>query len=119
MKTFNHNKLATVAVAMLGIAFFAAGAHADEAKSVTVRYSDLKPNSAAGAQALYQRIRAAADQVCGDAHARQLDRAVAAKACLDQAIENSVHAVNNVQLTHVANEHGYAAHAAITVASAR
>jgi hypothetical protein len=59
MKTFNHNKLATATTAMLGVAFFASGAHADEASSVTVRYSDLKPNSTAGAMVLYQRIHTA------------------------------------------------------------
>ena len=118
MGTFKHNKLATVAVALLGVAFLVTGAHAHETNGLTVRYSDLNLNSAAGAKVLYQRIRAAAKQVCGDIDDRQLGRAAAAKACLDQAIENSVRAVNNVQLTHVANEQGYVLRSDVTIASA-
>ena len=117
MKTFNHNKFASVAIAV-GVAFFATGAQADEANAVTVRYSDLKPYTAAGAEMLYERIRAAAHQVCGEVDGRQLERAVAVKTCLDQAIENSVHSVNNAQLTKVAKEHGYGVRSGITVASA-
>lgn len=119
MKTFNHNKFTTVAATILGVAFLAAGAQASEANSVTVRYSDLNLNTAAGAKVLYQRINSAAKQVCGDVDSRQMQRAAVAKACMDQAIENSVRAVNNAQLTHTANEHGYGVATDITVASAR
>jgi UrcA family protein len=119
MKTFKHNKFATVAVAMLGVVFFVAGAHAQETNSLTVRYSDLNLNSAAGAKVLYQRIRTAAKQLCGDVDDRQLGRAAVAKACLDQTIENSVRAVNNMQLTRVANEHGHILRRDVTIASAR
>ena len=119
MKTFNHNKFTTVAATILGVAFLAAGAQAGETNSVTVRYSDLNLNTAAGAKVLYQRINSAAKQVCGDVDSRQMQRATVAKACMDQAIENSVRAVNNAQLTHTANEHGYGVATDITVASAR
>jgi UrcA family protein len=106
MKTFNHHKIATLTIAMMGVAFFALGAHADETSSVTVRYSDLKPNSTADAMVLCQRIHTAAIKVCSDGDGRRLKVAMAIKACEDQAIARSVLAVNNVQLTHVANEHG-------------
>jgi UrcA family protein len=119
MKTFNHNKLATVTLALLGVAFFAAGAHADQANSITVRYSDLKPNSAVSAKVLYQRIHTAAMKVCGDEDSRQLNHAAAVKACEDQAVERSVRAVNQAQLTHIANEHGLGVRTDITVAAAR
>jgi UrcA family protein len=104
MKTLNHtNKFAMVSAAVLGIAFFAAGAQAGEAafgaNSVTVRYSDLNLSTAAGAKVLYQRIHSAAERVCGDANSRQLDQAAAAKACMDQAIANSVNAVKNERIT--------------------
>ena len=119
MKTLNHSKLALVTIAMMGVVFFASAVHADEANSVTVRYSDLKPNSTAAAMVLYQRIHTAAIKVCGDGDGRQLKVAVAVKACEDQAVEKSVLAVNNVQLTQVANEHGLGVRTGITVAAMR
>jgi UrcA family protein len=124
MKTFNHTtKFAAVSVAVLGLGFFAAGAQAGEAaqgaNSVTVRYSDLDLNTAAGAKVLYQRIHSAAERVCGDVNSRQLDQAAAAKACLDQAVANSVHAVKNEQFTNIASQHGYGVRREVILASAR
>jgi UrcA family protein len=124
MKPLNHTtKFAVVSAAVLGIGFFAAVAQAGEAaqdaNSVTVRYSDLNLNTAAGAKVLYQRIHSAAERVCGDVNSRQLDQAAAAKACLDQAIVNSVHAVRNEQFTRIASEQGYGVRKEVTLASAR
>jgi UrcA family protein len=111
MKTFNHNKFAMVSAAVLGVALFASGAHADEAglgaNRVTVSYSDLNLNTAAGAKVLYQRIQSAAERVCGDVYSRQLDQAAVAKACVDKAMVNSVHAIKKEEFTHIASEHGY------------
>jgi UrcA family protein len=118
MKTFNHNKIAAVA-SVMAIALFAAGAQADEANSFTVRYSDLNLNTAAGATVLYQRIHRAAKDVCGEVDAQSLKVAAAVKACEDQAIERSVRAVNNDQLTGVANQHGLGMSTGITLAAAR
>ena len=124
MKILNHtNKFAMVSAAVLGIAFFAAGAQAHEAaqgaNSVTVRYSDLNLNTAASAKVLYQRIHSAAERVCGDVNSRQLDLAAAAKSCLDQAIVNSVHAVKNEQFTRIAGVHGYGVRNEVILASVR
>jgi UrcA family protein len=82
-----------------------------------VDYSDLNLGSTAGANALYQRIRGAAKQVCGDVDSRQRDQAAAAKACMERAIVSSVHAVNSAQLTSTANAHGYALRSSFDVAS--
>jgi len=122
MKTFSKN-LVLATVAILGVASLAVGAHADEsalgANSRTVRYSDLNLNTAAGANVLYQRIRGAAKQVCGDMDSRRLGEAAAAKACMDRAIVSSVSAVNSVQLTSTANAHGYGLRTSFDMASLR
>ena len=65
------------------------------------------------------RDASAAIKVCGDGDTRQLKVAMAVKACEDQAVERSVLAVNNVQLTQVANEHGLGVRTGITVAAMR
>jgi hypothetical protein len=43
------------------------------------RYSDLNLDTQAGAAALYQRIRHAAEQVCGKTDSRRLDQLAAAR----------------------------------------
>ena len=122
MKTFNTDAV-LFAVAALGLAFCAAGAHAAEpvtpVASQTVRYADLNLDTAAGAKALYQRIHAAAEQVCGDVNARQMELAIAAQACVDQAIVAGVHAVNSSQLHRAASAHGDAVQKSVTLASVR
>jgi UrcA family protein len=64
----NTKHIALTAIAALCLTSLAA--HADEtandAPTLTVRYSDLDLGTQAGATALYNRIRHAAEQVCGD-----------------------------------------------------
>jgi UrcA family protein len=121
MKTLTNNKVALLAVATLGVALYAGGAHANDAgmdaQMVRVGYADLNLGTDAGAKALYQRIHAAAVRVCGDADTRQLDMAAAAQACRDRAIVNSVRAVNNEWLTRTANAHGFEVETNINVAA--
>ena len=120
MKTTNYTKqVAMAGIAALCLATAAMGAHADEAPARTVRYADLNVNTPAGAAVLYQRIRYAAEQVCGDVNARQLKEAMAAKACVAQAVDAGVRAVNNVQLTREYNAHIGGAQEAIKVAALR
>src|ERR1700761_244210 len=85
MKTINYSKsIALVTVAALGVASLAIGAHADESladvPARTVHYSDLNLNTPAGAEVLYKRIRMTAEEVCGDVHSLDLERAALAKA---------------------------------------
>jgi UrcA family protein len=122
MKTFNYSKsIALAAAATLCVTTFAFGARADESAGQvptrTVRYSDLNLNTQVGAEVLYQRIRDAAERVCGDVGSRQLDQAMAARACVERAVTSSVHAVNNPQLTSVYNQHFGVAQAPVSVAS--
>jgi len=65
----------------------------------TVHYADLNLDTQAGVAVLYKRIRYAAEEVCGDVGARDLDQAAAAKACVDRAILGTVHTINNPKLT--------------------
>ncbi len=91
-------------------------AHADEAPQVHVRYADLNLATGAGATVLYQRIRRAANDVCGGLDSRDLTAKAAARACVDNAIKQAVAEVNSVRLTKVYEAHG-GAPTAIALAS--
>ena len=106
MKTFtlrnSKNILftAVAAVTFVSVAQMAQAADVVDARpALTVHYSDLNLDTPAGAAALYQRIRHAAEQVCGKTDSRRLDEMVVAQNCMDKAIASSVSAVGNAQLT--------------------
>ncbi len=109
MKTIarNNRNFTLAAVATVCLAAVAVGAHADEAvngvPARTVHYADLNLSTQAGAAVLYNRIRNAAEQVCGDVGSRELARAAAAKTCVNRAIFASVQSVNNPKLTREYN----------------
>jgi UrcA family protein len=86
MQTFtlrNSKNFIFAAVAAVSFASVAQMAQAadvvNDRPALTVRYSDLNLDTQAGAAALYQRIRHAAEQVCGKAHSRRLDEMVVAQ----------------------------------------
>lgn len=101
----NTKRITLAAVAALCFSSAAIGAYAGETGNDVptrkVRYSDLNLGTQTGAIALYNRIRQAAEQVCGDVDSRQLAEAAAAKACINRAISSSVHSVNDARLTSV------------------
>jgi UrcA family protein len=106
MKTFtlrnSKNILftAVAAVTFVSVAQMAQAADVAGARpALTVHYSDLNLDTPAGAAVLYQRIRHAAEQVCGKVDSRRLDEMVVAQSCMDKAIASSVSAVGNAQLT--------------------
>jgi UrcA family protein len=109
MKTIarNNRNFTLAAVAAVCLAAVAVGAHADEAvngvPARTVHYADLNLSTQTGAAILYNRIRNAAEQICGDVGSRELARAMAAKACVNRAIFASVQSVNNPKLTREHN----------------
>jgi len=112
MKTItlrNTKHIALAAAAALCVSSVAVGAYAGEAvndvPTRTVRYSDLNLGTQAGATALYNRIRHAAEEICGDPSSRQLADAAAAKACVARAISSSVHSVHSARLASVYDEH--------------
>lgn len=81
-------------VAALGTA-----AHAADAPQVHVNYADLNIDTPAGATVLYQRIRVAANEVCGTTDQRNFARLEHLKVCTDKAIADAVAAVGKDTLT--------------------
>jgi len=106
MKTFKLNNkqitLAAVATACLACTAAHADAFADAAPTRTVRYTEADLGTQAGAAALYQRIRVAAEMVCGNDEVdhRRLDQMALVNACIRNAIAVGVRAVNDERLTH-------------------
>jgi UrcA family protein len=125
MKTFtinNSKHFFFAAVAAVSLASVGVAAHADQAVDVparTVHYSDLNLNTEAGVATLYNRIRNAAQLVCGNVDPRRLDEAASAKACVNHAVFTSVTAVNNPKLTSEYNARANGAQKQINFASIR
>jgi UrcA family protein len=90
------NGVMGVAVAAAMLVGVAQGA---EVATKTVSYQDLNLNTQAGVQVLYKRIHGAANQVCGNFDARDLQVGRAHKACVDRAVADAVATVNNQMLT--------------------
>jgi UrcA family protein len=103
MKSLNTLTAATAVIACA----LCTSARADsilEQRSVTVHYDDLNPNSARGAEVLYQRIKAAAASVCIDlGSTRSLALLSRYSSCVHGAISVAVAHVNRPSVT------GYAA----------
>lgn len=104
MKTFtlrNSKNVLVAAVAVMSFVSVASLAQAsdfNDRPAMTVHYSDLNLSTQVGAATLYNRIRSAARQVCGNVDSRRLEQASAAKACVNDAIASSVSAVGSPQL---------------------
>jgi len=77
----------------------------DDVPTTRVSYGDLNLATEQGTQRLYERIVAAARQVCPEADPRDLSRFVRSRACRAQAIERAVNEVGSPRLAAV-----YAAH---------
>jgi len=99
--TKNPIRIAAAVALFAALTAGAAGAHAAEVPQVHVKYGDLNLATAAGATVLHQRIRGAADLVCGVADARELGRVAQAKACAVHTVAEAVAAVNAPALTAV------------------
>ena len=99
------NAISIVAVTALGalLASVSADVVADNGgagnPTVTVRYSDLNLDTAAGTHVLYQRLKAASRQVCRALEGRELDRYPAWRSCYDQALADAMAQVDAPQLT--------------------
>lgn len=96
--------LALVAAAGLAPSAQAYTAAASAVPAVKVSYHDLDPNSEAGAQLLYQRIRGAAQFVCGE-EGRSLDDQLAWNRCVRSAMSDAVKAVHSPQLSSLDAAH--------------
>jgi UrcA family protein len=90
--------LALAAAACLAPSTQASTAAASTVPALKVSYRDLDPNSEAGAQVLYHRIRGAAQFVCGE-EGRSLDDQLAWNHCVHTAMSDAVRAVHSPQLS--------------------
>ncbi|HUL19218.1 MAG TPA: UrcA family protein [Steroidobacteraceae bacterium] len=99
-------QLSLTALALAASACLAPGAQAEAAAAPTLKvsYRDLDPNSEAGAQLLYHRIRGAAQFVCGE-EGRSLDEQLAWKRCVHTAMSDAVQAVHSPQLSALEAAH--------------
>jgi UrcA family protein len=74
--------------------------------AVVVRYADLNLGTAAGTQALYARISAAASRACGgQPDLRDLHQQQQYRACYDTAMEKAVHKIDSTRLQALYAEH--------------
>ena len=100
MNPNSRRPLYLIGFALAAAACLAPGAQAAATATVPtlkVSYRDLDPNSEAGAQRLYQRIRGAAQFVCGE-EGRSLDDQLAWHRCVHAAMSEAVRAVHSPQL---------------------
>jgi UrcA family protein len=96
VQTLNRALLAHAAVALLAGALAVSTASAGEPiRSETVKFQDLNVSSAAGAEALYNRIHAAAKRVCAQPDAWQ----PSVIACVRKSEANAISKVNQPLLT--------------------
>ena len=101
---FISQRLVVCALAGLFIAAVAPRAFSGEpnetVRSITVKFADLDLSKAAGADALYRRIRTAASIVCDSASDNLYRwRGREYKKCFNTAVANAVDKVNNPILT--------------------
>jgi UrcA family protein len=100
--TGKYTALATLVagtfVASLGAAPAYAERHVVEAVSIRVAYGDLDLSNAAGVEALYQRLRAAARSAC-DERGKRINEIVAYDACYSKALGRAVSGFNSELLT--------------------
>ena len=100
--------LAALAGALLAASLAAHAAAPQEASvSVAVRVAELNLESAAGTRVMYQRLSAAARQVCGRAEVRELREWALIDACYQRALADAVGSVRNERLSALlASQHG-------------
>lgn len=71
--------------------------------AVRVDFSDLDVARGAGAEILYQRLRAAAKSVCGAADGRDLTATQEARKCFAETLDAAVSKVNSKRLQEIHN----------------
>jgi len=102
MNTFRTKLYAAICVlfgsAAVAAPWTSAQASDQTVASKTVKFADLNIQTAEGAKVLYNRIRAAASQVC-DANNRDPVMWEATPGCVNTAIDNAVKKVNAPYLT--------------------
>jgi UrcA family protein len=77
----------------------------DSPRQVKVSYADLNLSTTQGAEALYRRIKSAANEVCYPREERTLALMANRRACIQKAISDAVTHVGSPTLTAVYNTH--------------
>jgi UrcA family protein len=95
VKSDNRTILAYAAALWLACALAASNAQADDARSESVKFTDLNLDSQAGVEALYGRIHAAAWRVCQQPGGEL----AAVSGCMRKAESEAIGKVNNSLLT--------------------
>jgi UrcA family protein len=103
IKTSLNSTASLLAAVLFGLMGAASGgrALATEQQPLTkiVRYGDLNLDSDQGAQALYARLRGAANQVCSPLKSIEMSRQHAWQQCFDNAIGTAVAEVGKTTLS--------------------
>lgn len=95
-----HLTLSIAAAAQLLVSVASAEPNTvDEAPRVVVRFAELDLSKAAGADALYQRIRSAARNVCSMHESRDPAQIARSYSCYRSAVDNAVAQVNHPRLS--------------------
>jgi UrcA family protein len=99
--------IAAAVLSALALGFSAVGAAADGSNPPTaiVKYRDLNISTVAGANALYSRIRWAAQNVCRSYDRRDFKSQAQKDDCISHAIASAVTQVNEPALFMVYNAH--------------
>ncbi len=94
-----NRKLVALVAAGIALASSAAiAAPQTVTREVVVNYADLNLESAAGIEALYARLRAAARNVCGSADRADIRATSDMKECRESAIAAAVDKIDNAAL---------------------
>lgn len=104
MLNSNKSLVTSMGCILLGLALYTPTAFAglnDDPPSLKVSYKDLDMSKQEGAEALYRRIKWAANRVCEESFhsAGPLRSAGGERKCVKRAIDNAVNEVNEPQLT--------------------
>jgi UrcA family protein len=104
-----------LAGAWQGSAFASTAPAAEDVRRVTVRFGDLNLEQPRGVAALYGRLRLAAAQACGEPE-RPGEAFMSAdwRACVAQAVERAVVAVDRPAVTAYHRQHTKSNHATLT-----
>jgi UrcA family protein len=103
MNTTIRTKICTAISCVMGTValctVLSTSVEAEDVVSKTVRYSDLDLTKSDGAKVLYSRIRAAAEDVCGQSTGTDPILRLAITGCIHQAVDKAVMDVNAPMLT--------------------
>jgi UrcA family protein len=89
----------TVIISALALTQVACAGPALDRPQVVVHFADLDLSRSQGAAVLYHRLRAAAETVCAPLDARDLERHMRFKECVQSALSASVAEVDRPALT--------------------